>query len=55
VIDTLLRDDLIICDEVGFAPLEDTGAQLLFRSIAAAYERRALVGPICQHDTITAA
>jgi DNA replication protein DnaC len=42
VIDTLLRNDLIICDEVGFAPLDDTGAQLLFRIIAAAYERRAL-------------
>jgi DNA replication protein DnaC len=42
VIDTLLRADLIIVDEVGFAPLDDTGAQLLFRFVAAAYERRAL-------------
>ena len=42
VIDTLLRNDLIICDEVGFAPLDDTGAQLLFRFVAAAYERRTL-------------
>jgi DNA replication protein DnaC len=42
VIDTLLRNDLIIVDEVGFAPLDDTGAQLLFRLVAAAYERRAL-------------
>jgi DNA replication protein DnaC len=42
VIDTMLRNELIICDEVGFAPLDDTGAQLLFRFIAAAYERRAL-------------
>ena len=42
VIDLLLRHDLIICDEMGFAPLDDTGAQLLFRFIAAAYERRAL-------------
>lgn len=42
VIDTLLRNDLIIIDEVGFAPLDDTGAQLLFRLVAAAYERRAL-------------
>jgi DNA replication protein DnaC len=42
VIDTMLRNDLIICDEVGFAPLDDTGAQLLFRFVAAAYERRAL-------------
>ena len=42
IIDTLLRNDLIIIDEVGFAPLDDTGAQLLFRVVAAAYERRAL-------------
>jgi DNA replication protein DnaC len=42
VIDNLLRNDLVIIDEVGFAPLDDTGAQLLFRFVAAAYERRAL-------------
>ena len=42
VIDTLLRNDLIIVDELGFAPLDDTGAQLLFRFVAAAYERRSL-------------
>ena len=42
IIDTLLRNDLIICDEVGFAPLDDTGAQLFFRVVAAAYERRSL-------------
>src|SRR3954447_7955863 len=42
VIDTLLRNDLIICDELGVAPLDDTGAQLLFRFVAAAYERRSL-------------
>jgi DNA replication protein DnaC len=41
IIDTLLRNDLIICDELGFAPLDDTGAQLLFRFAAAACERRA--------------
>jgi len=42
VIDNLLRNDLILVDEVGFAPLDDTGAQLLFRFVSAAYERRAL-------------
>jgi DNA replication protein DnaC len=42
VIENLLRNDLIICDELGFAPLDDNGAQLLFRFVAAAYERRAL-------------
>ena len=42
VIDNLLRNDLTICDEIGFAPLDDTGAELLIRFVAAAYERRAL-------------
>ena len=42
IIDTLLRADLVILDEVGFAPLDDTGTQLLFRLVAAAYERRSL-------------
>jgi hypothetical protein len=42
VIETMLRCDLIICDELGFAPLDDTGAQVLFRFVAAAYERRSL-------------
>ena len=41
-IHTLLRNDLVILDEVGFAPLDDTGTQLLFRLVAAAYERRSL-------------
>ena len=38
VIDGLLRNDLIICDELGFAPLDDTAAQLLFRFVGAAYD-----------------
>ena len=42
VIDQLLRADLIIVDELGFAPLDDTGSQLLFRFVAAAYEKRNL-------------
>jgi len=29
VIDTPLRNDLILIDEVGFAPLDDTGARSL--------------------------
>jgi DNA replication protein DnaC len=40
----LLRNDLIIVDELGFAPLDDTGAQLLFRSVAPAYERGLGIG-----------
>ncbi|MGI8536914.1 MAG: IS21-like element helper ATPase IstB [Mycobacteriales bacterium] len=42
LIEQLLRNDVIICDEVGFAPLDSTGSQLLFRFVAAAYERRSL-------------
>jgi hypothetical protein len=41
VIDGLLRNELTIVEELGFAPLDDT-AQLLFRFVAAAYERRSL-------------
>lgn len=41
-IEALLRNDVVLVDEVGFAPLDDTGAQLLFRLVAAAYERRSL-------------
>ncbi|HEY8741607.1 MAG TPA: IS21-like element helper ATPase IstB [Chloroflexota bacterium] len=42
VIDQLLRCDLIMIDELGFAPLDATGSQLLFRFVAAAYERKSL-------------
>src|SRR5215213_10649468 len=42
VIDTQLRNDVVLVDELGFAPLDATGAQLLFRFVAAAYERRSL-------------
>src|SRR5439155_1578710 len=42
VIDGLLRHDAILVDELGFAPLDDIGTQLLFRFVAAAYERRSL-------------
>ncbi len=41
-IDQLLRCDFIIVDELGFAPLDATGSQLLFRFVAAAYERKSL-------------
>jgi DNA replication protein DnaC len=41
IIESLLRVDLIIL-ELGFAPLDDTGTQLLFRLVAGAYERRSL-------------
>jgi DNA replication protein DnaC len=42
IIESLLRVDLIILDELGFAPLDDTGTQLLFRLVAGAYKRRSL-------------
>lgn len=42
IIDSLLRADLVIIDELGFAPLDLSGTQLLFRFVAAAYERRSL-------------
>ena len=42
LIETVLRNDLVIVDEVGFAPLDSTGSQLLFRFVAAAYEPRSL-------------
>jgi len=35
IIENLLRNDLVLVDEVGFAPLDDTGAQLLFRFVSA--------------------
>src|SRR5262249_22286881 len=38
VISQLLRNELLLIDELGFAPLDDTGSQLLFRFVAAAYE-----------------
>jgi DNA replication protein DnaC len=31
-----------VIDEIGFAPMDQTGAELFFRVIAAAYERRSL-------------
>jgi DNA replication protein DnaC len=42
VIDQTLRADFVIVDELGFAPLDDAGTQLLFRFVAAAYERVSL-------------
>jgi len=42
VIEGILKADLILIDEIGFAPLDDNGAQLFFRIVAAAYERRSL-------------
>jgi len=42
ILDGLVRSDLIVVDELGFAPLDLAGGQLFFRVVAAAYERRSL-------------
>ena len=42
VIEQVLKADLILIDEIGFAPMDHTGAQLFFRIVAAAYENRSL-------------
>jgi DNA replication protein DnaC len=41
-IEAICRNDLIIIDEIGFAPLEPVLSQLLFRLISAAYENRSV-------------
>lgn len=41
-IEAICRHQLIIIDEIGFAPLDHTGCQLLFRLVSAAYEKRSL-------------
>src|SRR5271166_3307269 len=42
VIEQILKADLVLIDEIGFAPMDDTGAQLFFRIVAAAYENKSL-------------
>ena len=42
VIERVLRHDLVIVVDLGFAPLDDTGSDLHFRFVAAAYEHRSL-------------
>ncbi len=42
VLEGILKADLILIDEIGFAPMDHNGAQLFFRLVAAAYERRSL-------------
>ena len=41
-IEAICRNQLIVIDEIGFAPLDHTGCQLLFRLVSAAYEKRSL-------------
>jgi DNA replication protein DnaC len=42
ILEQILKADLILIDEIGFAPMDNTGAQIFFRLVAAAYERRSL-------------
>ena len=42
ILDALLRCDLLIVDELGFAPLDPVGSQLFFRFVAVAYEHKSL-------------
>ncbi len=51
-IETVCRNELIVIDEIGFAPLDHTGCQLMFRLVAAAYERRAVA--IASHSPFEA-
>ena len=39
----LARFDVVHCDELGYVPLDKTGADLLFGFISQRYERRSLV------------
>lgn len=41
-IEQICRHNLIVVDEIGFAPLDHTSCQLLFRLISAAYEKRSI-------------
>ena len=42
-LDTALRHNLIVLDELGFIPFTPTGAQLIFQFCATLYERVALI------------
>ena len=42
VIGQIMKADLILIDEIGFAPMDTTGAELFFRVVSAAYEHRSL-------------
>src|SRR5262249_9205447 len=43
VIDSILRADVVVVDELGFSALDSVAANHLFRLVAAAYETRSLV------------
>jgi len=43
LIAALLRNELVVLDDLGFTALERTAAEHLFRFVAAAYEKRSLI------------
>jgi len=43
IVETLLRHDLIVIDELGYLPFSQTGAQLLFHLISKLYENTSIV------------
>jgi len=43
VIDSIIRADLVVIDELGFSALDAVAANHLFRLVAAAYETRSLI------------
>ena len=43
IFDAALRQQVIILDELGFIPLTQTGAQLIFQFCSTLYERVALI------------
>lgn len=43
MMDRLMRFDVLICDEVGFLPVDKLGSELLFTFVGKAYEKRSLI------------
>ena len=43
VVDSILRAEVVVVDELGFSALDSVAANHLFRLVAAAYETRSLV------------
>jgi DNA replication protein DnaC len=43
IVDSLVRVDLVIMDELGYLPFAQSGGQLLFRLISRLYERTSII------------
>jgi DNA replication protein DnaC len=42
-LDKYIKPDLIVCDELGYLPIDKTGADLLFQTISHRYEKGSLI------------